>query len=356
MNPSKGRYRPRGTVGELVLMAKAPEWLRYHRPFQLPLAARDGLMDDYKDILRTGTYTGGEFATVLRIRMQEHTGYDHAIPMGQATHALMLLARWYKQQGFDRAQIPMFTWPSTYKAFAWAGFRIDWVDIDPETWLPAFPAWTYSDTLRVPVDNFGNVYGGIAGTNPFTIKMVDSAQSLGAEWPDRDPDRVVSLSGSKILTSAEGGFLLTQDREIAEWAEEQRYWYSRMNEFEAALGLRYLPFLGEIVRRKAAIADEWRNRLPGLRWQRIPFSTNNYIVAATFESVEGRDLFVKAHPNIEFRKYYSAAADETDSGGRFDAPGGTGYSLPVTDSVRARLLAFPSWPDMPLRRIREALA
>ena len=54
-----------------------------------------------------------------------------------------------------------------------------------------------------------------------------------------------SFYPTKIVTSGEGGILLTQIKELKTFAESHS-WFSRMNEMEAILGLAYFDKLNEI--------------------------------------------------------------------------------------------------------------
>ena len=303
---------------------------------------------DVGEILDAREFTKGERARRLARSIGDITGYEYAIPMGQGTHAIFILARWFKHNGFDKIRVPAFTWPSTYLPFQWLGFDVEYVDIDAETWLPDFSG--HEDrpgtSLDCPVDTFGNVY-----PNSGNHLWVDSAQSLGAKWDTTEPTRIVSLSGSKIVTSGEGGILLTQDKHLAEFANAQRGWLSRLPEISAALGLAYLTRLPEIVERKADIAKTYRGALKNVVWQRVPVATNNYIVAGL---VQDREAFFRTNSGVEFRKYYDTIVNEVDERQSLyaDADAVGGPDLPKTKYVAQHIVAFPSWPEMKLDDVR----
>lgn len=321
-------------------MGKEPEpRLRYYKPAMLTHAEEAPVLQSFKKILWSGRLTSGECGTWLAEEIGEMNGYEYAIPFGQCTHAIFVLARWFKHLGYKRLWTPAFTWPSTWKPFAWCGYDIRFVDIDKETWLPVFPKRFLQDTLMASVDTFGNVIPDSWNRSAW----VDSAQSLGAKWDSTEPHRVVSLSASKIVTSAEGGVLLTQDAVLARFARETGSWFSRMNELEASLGIAYLRKLPGILKKKARIAVEYRRVFPELQWQLIPLASNNYIVAAL---VENRETFIRHRPGVEFRKYYSPAVNEIDM-----IPDSFPENLPNTRYVAERVLSFPSWPDMPFKAI-----
>jgi len=328
--------------------------LRYHIPLGLSPEQMGHLHSNLQGLLASRGYTKGTLVRELALDIEDRTGYEHAIPLGSGTSALCILARWYWKKGFRRIRAPAFTWPSTYKPFEWCGYQVKFVDIDPETFLPDLGDWKLdNDELAVPVDTFGSVYPikdarfvGAHALEPF----VDSAQSLGAKWDTAMPNRVVSLSGSKIITSGEGGFLLTQDAELYDFAMNCN-WLSRMPELSAALGLAYMARLDEILMRKQAIADEYRRRLKSVNWQKIPIATNNYIVAGLVDSP--RD-WQKSNPDVEFRFYYDSIVNEEDEPTKYaNTVDNTLPALPKTRYVSRHILAFPSFPEMTMQDIEK---
>src|SRR5207244_1470559 len=146
-----------------------------------------------------GSFTKGDYVETLSDELRTITGYNHCILFGAGTHAIFVLARWYKAMGYKRIVCPAFTWPSTYLPFDWCGFQVKFIDIHPETWLADFGDIRPGiDELHIPVDTFGSVFPydeslwsrdtrGFTGAVPF----IDSAQSLGAKWDTTDPNRIV---------------------------------------------------------------------------------------------------------------------------------------------------------------------
>lgn len=310
----------------------------YYKPFEL--AHRPHLSQRIADILDSRQFTKGNLSAKLALLIAERTHYKHGIPFSSGTAALFLLGKWYYKQGFRRIRVPAFTWPSTYQPFSWLGYGIKFVDINRETWLADFgDIKPDTNELDIPVDTFGNV-------TTLSTRLTDSAQSLGASWPHQEMgDRIVSLSGSKILTSGEGGILLTQDEELARFAWNQG-WFSRLPELSAALGLAYLEEFDTILAKKKAIAEAYHEHLPDIQWQKIPHSTNDYIVAGLVDSPKA---FAKVNPDFEMRFYYSHIVSETDDFVPFE---NAKLSLPNTEYVSRHIVALPSFPDMNLDDIK----
>ena len=327
--------------------------LRYHIPYDV--SGNDALQDNIQQILSSRTYTRGENLEALIERIKEITQYEFAIPFGSCTTAIMTLSRWYRKLGKRKLITPAFTWLSTYVPFRWSGFDIQFVDIDKDTWFADFSnAKTDKDTVAVAVDTFGSTFPDDL-LPPANEGWIDSAQSLGTRWYGHEANRVISLSASKIVTSGEGGFILTQDIQLANFVNDIQNWFSRMSELNAALGIAYLDHMDEIIRLKADIARTYR-KTHGFDWQRIPFASNNYIVAGLVPS--SSDMR-KKNPDWEFRDYYQTMADENDETTSFEkalyptVPIHLQSDLAITRYVSRHILAFPSWPQMPLERIEE---
>src|SRR3990167_9054743 len=315
----------------------------YHKPPQL--AVPNLFRALVTDRLNAGRYTRGDLSALLADHIAKHHGYEYAIPFGQATHAIAVLARWYRKQRFRKMIVPAFTWPSTYVPFLWSGFDVRFCDIDRKTWLAEKERPGGIDTLFCPVDTFGSVHDFPSSRNAW----IDSAQSFGSPWKNVAMNRVVSLSSTKVLTSAEGGMLLTQDRELAEFAKGFGRWYSRMSEFHAALGLAHWEGFKDNLEKKRLIAEEYRRRFPELQWQEIPVGTNHYAVAALVDSPAN---VRKDNPDWEFRDYYQSIVNENDEFVGFGNGWDMGH-LPNTEYVARHILAFPSWPDLEIERIGE---
>jgi len=325
----------------------------YHKPPSLDDSTLHAFLSMVEDAVDSGRYTKGNLSTTLAERIAQYHGYEHAIPFGQATHAIAVLVRWYRKQRFRKMIVPAFTWPSTYVPFLWSGFEVRFCDINRQTWLAEYPGGSRAldiDEMFCPVDTFGSIYDEMP-TRGWRDTWIDSAQSFGSPWKNVDMNRVVSLSSTKVLTSAEGGVLLTQDRELAEFAKGIGRWYSRMSEFHAALGLAHWEGFKDNLEKKRLIAEEYRKRFPQLQWQEIPVGTNHYAVAALVDSPTD---VRKNNPEWEFRDYYQSIVNEHDEFVGFgNGNGSHTRNLPNTNYVARHILAFPSWPDLEIERIAE---
>jgi len=156
--------------------------------------------------------------------------------------------------------------------------------------------------------------------------LTDDAHSYGAQFYNQYKDErrcagtfgdagVFSFYPSKIITTAEGGMITTNDDELAEKCRVVRnhgttrndgeyqgldYGYTcampssnyRMSEFHAVLGLAQNKYLQSFIERRNEIADIYNERLSKVEWLQTPFKDDTikqtywqYIVKIT----DGRD-------------------------------------------------------------------
>jgi dTDP-4-amino-4,6-dideoxygalactose transaminase len=188
--------------------------------------------------------------------------------------------------------LPSFTFNSTINAVLWNGLIPRFVDVDPAT-------------FNLDVDDAARRVGSatrlIVGTHVFgapadldrllslsaatSIPLVfDAAHAYGAAWngvPIGDRRfgefQVFSLSGTKQVTSAEGGLVAASTDALARKIELLRgYGFQhdyishfvgvngKMSELHAALGALTLPSVDDAVRRRNEIASSYRELLRGL--------------------------------------------------------------------------------------------
>ena len=333
-------------------MGEEADMIPFYRPFPLPSDTNNRFRAQVLKILWTREYTKGTLSDELADKIAERTGYEFAIPVGSGTAAIMLLARWYKHLGMKRIKAPWFTWKSTYETFRWCGYDIRFVDIDRQTYLADFgdikPDY---DEIRCPVDTFGNVYPMKDARNDEYIPTpwVDSAQSLGAKWDSTVPHRILSFSGSKLITTGEGGMILTQEKSLMDFCLEND-WFSRMSELQAALGLAYMDHIDEILEKKRKLAQAYRTHFKNVEWQVIPVESNDYIVAGL---VDDPKKVMNDNPDVEFRRYYQSIVNEEGNDADVPHPWKFSTIYPNTQYVSNHILAFPAWPEMDIEAIKE---
>ena len=192
----------------------------------------------------------------------------------------------------DEVIVPEISWVATASAVNYCGATPVFVDVEADTWCmdvaSAEQAITPRTKVIVPVHLYGHPADMVAVTalaRKHNLKVLeDAAPALGAKVNQKPVGGLsdvaaFSFQGAKILTTGEGGMLVTSDEAIL---ERMRYlgdhgrdpkdstkntavgFKYKMSNLQAALGLAQLERLEELVDKKRQIFDWYQERLSGL--------------------------------------------------------------------------------------------
>lgn len=290
-------------------------------------------MREIAGIIDSGWVSIGEYVDAVETHFREKTGVKHAIACSSATTGLIIAI---KAAGWKEKEValPSFTWPSTLYALQCNANTPRFLDVNPETWLAECKG-TYVDKM-IAVDTFGNEaprYCDMSQRYSPSDVIYDAAH--GYNLPNlgkRGLAEVVSLSFTKVVTSMEGGVILTDDGELAEIAVELRRLSGRMGEINALMFLRSL----ELYRpeREMAVINEYKKgiKVP-YKCQQAVTGTNNSVFSLLFESNAVRDAIriALAKADIETKVYY----DPLKNG------------FPNTEDIYSRILSLPIHKGVP---------
>lgn len=147
------------------------------------------------------------------------------VTVANATQVLILTLKAMGLPAGGYVAIPAWTFVATAHAVIQAGLRPWFVDVDPDTWMMApdaiesLPAAVRDDLVAViPVCAFGAL-GDLGAWRRFREEtgvpvLLDAAAAFDA-LRDADLPAVVSLHATKALGLGEGGFLVTDDHDLA---------------------------------------------------------------------------------------------------------------------------------------------
>lgn len=282
--------------------------------------------------------------------------------------------------------VPSFTFNSTINAILWNGLRPVFADIDPRS-LNLDPASAnaaaarFSAELIVATHVFGNpadVDGLARVAEKYGARLIfDAAHAYGAEYDGQKVGRfgtaeVFSLSGTKLVTSAEGGLIASTELEFMERIAYLRgYGFigdynsrfvgmnGKMSELHAALGTLTLPSAESAVVRRHDLVAAYVARLSGLplTYQLVrPEDTSTYKdFALLFESMRERDRVetALADADVQTKRYFLPCHQQDAYLALPREP------LPVTEDVSSRSLCVPmfsSLAETDLTRIVETIS
>ncbi|NNC75916.1 MAG: DegT/DnrJ/EryC1/StrS family aminotransferase [Acidimicrobiia bacterium] len=353
----------------------------YARP-ALPDA--DLIADDVREIVASRWLTKGPFVG----RYEEALSKRLAVPNVVATSSCTVgLAYLYRTLGFQGEVIlPSFTFLATATALSWAGGTPVFVDIDPDT-LTVDPeavaaAVTPRTTGIIGVHVFGVAVDPSVdeiAVNAGVPLVFDAAHGVGSSCGGkslamRGTASAFSTTPTKTLITGEGGFVTTGDDELAaririlnEYGNDGSYdtitpgLNGRMPETSAAIGIRSLEMLDDVLEARWTVVDGYRERLSdleGIRTQTVPegcrasYKDFTIIVEDAFGTSRDDLASGLSELGIDTRPYFSPAVH------RHRAYQDLGFvgSLPVTEDIEHRVLSLPLWVGMGDAEIDEVVA
>ncbi|MBN1866090.1 DegT/DnrJ/EryC1/StrS family aminotransferase [Candidatus Sumerlaeota bacterium] len=347
------------------------------------------LMDDAFD--RAYLTNDGPHVREFERRIGELHQVEYCAAICNATIAQIILLKALRLCG--EVILPSFTFVATAHAVLWENLTPVFCDIDEETCM-ADPKHVESlITSRtcaiIGAHLFGNVCDApaleaIAHRLGLAL-LFDAAHAFGCSLGDRTVGgfgkaEFLSFHATKFFGTFEGGAILTNDSEIHRHSRMLRNFGFRtyddvgflgingkMSESSAAMGLASLPRVSERIERNRITYEAYRRRLgaiPGISVLPVGQqgrSNYQYFVAFVDSEAFGlsRDVLVDAlwRENILARKYFYPGCHKMDfycNRFREAMP-----SLPVTDSVGARIVCFPmnlEFPERDTERIAEVVS
>ena len=275
-------------------------------PFLRPRPPRlSRLLHELEIIEASGIFSNyGPVNTRFEAALTEQVfhGLGGCLSVNNATTGLMLAIREAAAPGEGRryALMPSFTFAATAHAALWAGLTPLFCDIDSETWnaCPAaedrlLSAHTGQIACIVPYACFGNGldldrYSRLAQEEGIGV-VVDAAASLGSldavgrGFGAGFPHAVVySMHATKTFATAEAGVIHCGDLErLRRLRTMGNFGFgrpreatasglnSKLSEIGALLAIAKLEGFEAVVTRRAALADAYRELLPGFTFQRV---------------------------------------------------------------------------------------
>ena len=218
-----------------------------------------------------------------------YIGTRYALSTSSCTGALHLALLALGVGPGDEVIVPEITWVATASAVAYTGATPVFADVDPETWCldpqSAARAVTRRTKVIAPVHLYGHpvdmpAIRALAVAHKLKV-LEDAAPALGAEVKGKKVGGLsdvaaFSFQGAKIMTTGEGGMLVTSDETLFERARflgdhgrdphvpfkiaEVGCKY-KMSNLQAAMGLAQLERIEELVAKKRQIFGWYHERL-----------------------------------------------------------------------------------------------
>jgi perosamine synthetase len=340
------------------------EFIPQMRPF-FGLEEREEIIS-YLD--EDGFFTEFKRTEKFEQEIASFTGAKHCIVVNNGTISLSLAALALGVGPGDDVIVPNYTMIATPNSLKLIGANPVFVDVNPNTLIldetkiaSAITSKTKAIFLvtangRAPdcgIENFLEI------ANRFSLPVIeDAAQSLGSYYEDGThiglKGRVgsISFSAPKIISTGQGGAMITNDTEIANKLRKFKDfgresggndihdvigWNFKFTELQACVGLAQMRKLPERIKRKQEIYKKYKAELSGLDGLKLFENNTKYCAPWFIDSMaKDRDNLIQylKSKNIGTRLMYPPINVQK-------AYGVTG-SFPVSEAVGREGLWLPS--------------
>ncbi len=278
-----------------------------------PIPVNEPLLGDREleyvaDCVRTGwVSSSGRFINEFEEGWAAYCGRRYGIAVSNGTVALQVAATCLELKPGDEVIMPSFTIISCALAVVYNGAVPVLVDCDPNTWCMDVRQVEAKITSRTRAIMPVHIYGHPVDMDPILdlaerhglAVVEDAAEVHGAEYLSgrRSMHPVWRRCGSfgmlscfsfyanKLITTGEGGMVLTDDPKLAEKARslrnlcfqaDRRFYHEqlgfnfRLTNLQAALGVAQVQRIEEIVSRKRWMGEEYNRLLGGIKGLQLP--------------------------------------------------------------------------------------
>jgi len=354
-------------------------------PTPIPAARIDFLAEDrqwiadrIQEVLASGQLTLGKYGAAFENGFAALCGVKHGIAVNSGTSALEIILR-ALGVGHKDVLVPANSFFATAAAVVHAGGKPVFTDTDPAT-LSTTPeevlAALTPNTAAIVIVHIGGLVSprmpeiALLAKNKGIHLVEDAAHAHGSSYQDTmagafGAAAAFSFYPTKVMTSGEGGMIVTDDEAIAREARiyrdqgkssftenvHTRLGYNwRLSEPHAIIGLRHLERLPSMIEQRRRIAAIYNRELAGLSWLK-PLRTpadckSNYYkyVAMIDKTIDRKAL------KARLREEYAVSL----SGEVYEAPlhqqpifaSYAAKSLPLADTVCRHHVCLPVFASM----------
>lgn len=356
-------------------------------PVSEPLLAGNEL-EYVQTCLKTGWISSaGEFIERFERAWAEYCGVSHGIAVSNGTVALQVAVDALGLSAGDEVIIPSFTIISCALAILRCGLKPVVVDCDPDTWCMDVQQVRRAISPRTRAIMTVHMYGhpvnadelsSLAEERELAI-IEDAAEAHGSEYLSTGSGKATwrrcgslgtlsafSFFANKVVTTGEGGMVLTNNVELAQRCRSlrnlcflpQRFHHEelgynfRLTNLQAAIGVAQVERINETLalkRRMGGLYDRLLTGVPGLQLQaKRPYARVNYwMYGVVLDDSVSMDAALFAarlkDRGIETRPFFKGMHEQPalHAQGLF-----RGMSLPVTERLARRGLYLPSSPSL----------
>ena len=249
---------------------------------------------ELKEVFKTGIFTKGINVKIFENHLRNYTGSRYAFLTTSATTALALSLKALNIKQGDRVAVADFSWPATCNVVEDLGAIPVFIDVDKKTYnicpLDLSKKLNNGISAVISVDAFGNPSGILEIKKickKYKIPLIqDAACSIGSSISKLKVGNIADITcfsfhPRKLVTTGEGGALLTNNKRLSEWiqiklnagakqnnsriSEFIDFGYNlRMSEIQALMGWKQLEKIDKLTEERNRIAQVFIQGLSSL--------------------------------------------------------------------------------------------
>jgi len=314
----------------------------------------------------------GKYIDTFEKLFAKFCGSSYAISTSNGTSALHLALIASGIQSDDEVIVPSLTFIATANAVRYVGATPVFVDSEPVTWnidpLKIEAAITPKTKAIIPVHLYGhpaNMYYILQIAAKYNLIVIeDAAEAHGAKYKNKVVGSigdlgVFSFYGNKIITTGEGGMVVTDNKNYADkikllrdhgMSESRKYWHPilgynyRLTNIQAAIGVGQMENIEYIIQSKLAIALDYENRLknctgitlpPNRKWANNMYWLFTILVEKNYKYSYSLLIDKLSSEEIETRPFFPPVHTQPIYN--------TGQKLPIAESLYSKGLCLPSF-------------
>lgn len=248
------------------------------------------------DCLKTGWISStGKYIEAFEKKWANYCGMRHGIAVSNGTVALETAIKCLGLTSEDEIILPTFTIISCALAIIYSGCKPVLVDSEPRTWTIDVNKIEDKITSRTKAIMPVHIYGHPCNMDKIRdlakrfglIIIEDAAEAHGAEYKGEKCGGLGDIScfsfyANKIITTGEGGMVLTNNDEYAQKArslrnlcfrEDRRFYHTelgnnfRLTNMQAAIGLAQIEKIDKLIEKKRWMGSKYNEHLkdiPGI--------------------------------------------------------------------------------------------
>lgn len=332
---------------------------------------REEILDITDAVLSTGQLMNGPWTHMFEEWLADRNNTKYAVTCHSGTHALEIIAAYWKQyitaHDDPKVLIPTLTYAATANAFIRAGWDVQLLDTDAngliqlddlEKVAPTYEMVVLVGLYGAAVTHHASARQWQTWIQNHHIIIEDAAQ----HWLSNNSTRVgeaaaISFDPMKNLSNyGNGGAIVTSNTDLLKFAQSWRDngkpdhsihgTNSRMSEIDCASMMIKTRYLDQWQKRRAQISAYWRERFQGanLRCLTTDDNAHNHAHHKFVIDIDRRDQIKQQllTAGIETKVHYERPLHEMSGFNHCTNPG----LLSTASVLSRRVLSLPIYPEL----------